>query len=245
MYRRRKAYKRRAYVKRGGKNARSKYRRKTRAVSLRKGYERLGGYYGRFNLTSTNQHPEYKFHDLDINDPTVSATGTIVEDNVVEIVQGTTESNRIGRKLTVKSIDWRLFIQLPATSVPGATSETVRVLLYLDKQCNGTAAVVLDILETADFQSFRNLANTGRFRVLMDRTYDLNSSSGSYDGTNDQFGEHIVNDAFHKNCTIPIEYSGVNGLISEIRSNNIGVLMISSSGLSQCSGKMRIRYSDL
>lgn len=191
---------------------------------------------------------ELKFHDLDIDDAVVATGGTIAEDSCITIAQGTTESERIGRKLIVKSIGWRFEVRLPQTSDENDTSETVRVILFLDKQTNGATATVAGILETADYQSFNNLANKSRFRTLMDRTYDLNAHAGSGRGSTDtkQFGEFIIHDAFFRKVNIPIEYdnSFTTGVITSVRTNNIGVLTISKSGLAVFNSKMRIRFSD-
>ncbi len=189
---------------------------------------------------------ELKFHDLDIDDATVATGGNIAEDSCNVIAQGTTESTRLGRKLTIKNIGWRFRVSLPATSTPGDTSDEIRVILYLDKQANGATATVTGILESSDYQSFNNLANKSRFRILMDRTYSVVSKSGSFDGTNDQFGEDTIDDKFFKRCNIPIEYdnSFSTGVITTIRSNNIGVLLLSFSGLGAFSSKMRLRFSD-
>ncbi len=210
------------------------------------GFARTGGYYGRFKgRRASGLAPELKFHDLAIDDAVIATGGTIVEDSCNGIAQGVTESQRIGRKCVIKAIHWKMNIALPNTSVPNETSDTARIILYLDKQCNGATATVAGILEDADYQSFKNLANKGRFRTLMDRTYDLNSQSGAYDGTNDQFGEHTVTDEFHKQCNIPIEFDSTTGAITEVRSNNIGVLSISGTGKASIFSQMRLRFADV
>ncbi len=186
---------------------------------------------------------ELKFFDLEINDATVDAGGTIT-DSIHKIAQGITEKTRIGRKLTIKSINWRFNVGLPPGTSTSTTNDTVRVIMYLDKQCNGAAAAVTDIIETADYQSFNNLANKSRFTTLMDRTYTLNAQL-SGNGTTVDSAEVVENDAFYKKCTIPIEFNAADGLISEIRSNNIGVLIISEGGLATFGSKIRVRFSDL
>ncbi len=187
---------------------------------------------------------ELKFHDLDIDDQVVAAVPSIAQDSCNKIAQGVTESQRVGRKCVIKNIGWKFQITFPSTSTPGSTADTVRVILYLDKQCNGAIATGLGILETADYQSFNNLANKSRFRTLMDRTYDIHAPSGAWDGTNDQFGENIISDSFYKKCGIPIEFDNTTGAITEIRSNNIGVLLTSRDGFAGFKSKMRLRFSD-
>ncbi len=102
-----------------------------------------------------------------------------------------------------------------------------------------------DILEADDFQSFNNLTNKGRFRTLMDRTYDVECSSGGGDGTTEDYGEGTINDTFFKKCNIPIEFSAGTGAITEIRSNNIGLLLLSKDGNVAFESSMRLRFSDM
>ncbi len=187
---------------------------------------------------------ELKFHDLDINDSVIATGANIVQDSCNLIVQGITESQRIGRKCVVRNINWHFRFSLPATSVPGDTSDTVRIILYQDKQANGATATTTGILETADYQSFNNLANKSRFRTLMDRTYSLSAKSGAFDGTNDQFGEVNIHDTFFKAVNIALEFDAALGAITELRSNNIGVMLLSRAGVAGFSSTMRLRFSD-
>lgn len=202
-----------------------------------RGFVRTGGYYG--------QPLELKFHDVDLDDAVVANSATIT-DSICKIPQGTTEKTRIGRKCTIKQIGWRFNIMIPEQTSSALTGETVRVLLYIDKQCNGATAAATDILESDDFQSFNNLANKNRFRTLMDRTYDLNCKAGSGRGATDTlaFGETLINDTFFKKVNIPIEFDSTTGAITEIKSNNIGVLLIAQEGIASFQSKIRLRFSD-
>ncbi len=201
-----------------------------------KGFVRTGGYYG---IAATPG--ELKFHDLDVDDAAIASGGTIAQASCNLIAQGVTESTRIGRKCTVRSIGWRFQIVL-ATAASTGTRDSCRVILYLDKQCNGATAAVTDIVESADFQSFNNLANKSRFRTLMDRTYTLNPSGGAGDGTTNDSCTTSVDDTFFKKCRIPLEFDSTTGAITEIRSNNIGVLLLADVGNLGFESKMRLRF---
>lgn len=220
-----------------------KRRAAARALVLgsKRGFQRTSGFYGRF----TGPNAELKFHDLDIDDTVVAQAGSIAEDSCNAIAQGVTESQRIGRKCTIRSIAWRFDLQIPNVDQSTASAEVIRVILYLDKQCNGATAAVTGILESADYQSFNNLANKSRFRTLMDRTYSLKHQAGAWDGTGTDWSQDIMNDSFFAKCNIPIEFDADTGAITEIRSNNIGVLLISRAGVGSFLSKMRIRYSDV
>ncbi len=221
-----------------------------RAPARWAGHYRKAGYYGRFGPGRRgDKGPELKFHDLDINVANTATAGVIAEDSCNTIAQDTTESTRVGRKCTIRSINWRwnaVLLDTVSTQVPG-TPETTRIILYLDKQTNGVTAAVTDILETADFQSFNNLANKSRFRILMDRSFTLAVTAGAGDGTaaNDWTGQGL-NDSFYKKCNIPIEYdnTATTGAIATVRSNNIGVLVIGDGTGTSIGSKMRLRFSD-
>ncbi len=228
---------RQAGTRRGQKSARSSKQRLFRA-----GYDRTAGYYGG---GAAGSGKELKFHDVALDDAVIAAAGTVTG-SVNLIAQGTTESTRIGRLCTLKSINWRYQISLPevdaaATPPPG---DTVRVIMYLDKQCNGAAANSTSVLETADFQSFNNLANKNRFVKLMDKTVSLNYLSLASDGAGVVSTADVTrNYTFFKKCDIPLEFDSTTGAITEIRSNNIGVLLISETGVSAFQSQIRLRFT--
>ncbi len=205
------------------------------------GVTRTGGFYGRFSNGG-----ELKFHDVDLDDAVISATGTVTA-SVNLIAQGVTESTRVGRKCVIKSIMWRGQYSLPeqdAQTTP-QDADTARIIMFLDKQANGATAAVTDILESADFQSFNNLANSGRFVKLLDKNVDLNVLALGSDGAG-VISSGAVNKSFtfYKKCNIPIEFSSTTGAITEIRSNNIGVLLLSRTGAMGFASKIRLRFSD-
>ncbi len=235
-----------AYTRRSVRKIRWKRRRggararRTKLTKTLRGRARIGGYYGKYNKSQG----ELKFFDLDI-DQAADMSGGFILDSVNEIVQGTTESNRLGRKCTIKAIEWRYTVNLPeqdAVATP-ANGSTLRVILYKDKQCNGETAVITDILETADYQSFYNLANGDRFDILLDVAHQINYAGLASDGAGvvSQAKQVVVRE-FAKTCSIPLEFGGTTGAITELRSNNVGVLLISQDLNPDFSSKMRVRF---
>ncbi len=189
---------------------------------------------------------ELKFHDVDLNDGVIANGGTITP-SICLIAQGVTESERVGRKCTIKSVNWRYQVSLPEFDAAGtpATPTTVRFIVYLDKQCNGAAAVTTDLLETADIHSFRNLSNTGRFMFMLDKVITLNYITMASDGAGVVSGGEVFREfTFFKQCSLPIEFNGTTGVIGEIRSNNIGVCVVGLSGAGALNSKFRLRFSD-
>ncbi len=192
---------------------------------------------------------EIKFHDVDVDDNVIAAGCVIQNAGTINIVpQGITEITRIGRKCTIRQINWRYRMFLPPVdgAATPASSDSLRLIIYHDKQANGATAVNTDIFETNDWQSFRNLANVGRFNILLDKVVNLNAltlSANQDANVFDQAGIH-KSGTFFKTCNIPLEFSGTDGTIDEIRSNNIGMMFCSSNGVAGIDSKIRLRFSD-
>ncbi len=209
------------------------------------GRDRVGGYYGRYRQGGGGA--ELKFHDVDLDDAVVANNGDAVTPTINIIAQGVTESTRVGRKCTIRSINWKWRAVIPVVGgAAGFQSDTLRIILFWDKQCNGGTVLDTDILETPSFLSFRNLANSGRFIILCDKSVNLNYLASAGDGAVNDASEMSRQGAFYKNCNIPIEYNNVanDGSLVTIRSNNLGVLLISEGGTCGFFSKIRLRFSD-
>ncbi len=191
---------------------------------------------------------EKKFHDIDVDDTTIAAAGSILNTGTLLIIaEGNGEEQRIGRKITITNIHVRAKVTLPGATGATLTSAMVRVIMYMDTQCNGATAAVTDILETADFQSFMNLSNSRRFVTIFDKNFNLHVSGAAASAAAFVFGEDSRFFQFHKQCSIPIEYdnSVSSGALTSIRSNNIGILVISSDDeVGAWESKVRFRYTD-
>ncbi len=190
---------------------------------------------------------ERKFFDSTLGDVAVSASGT-VQSSMVEIPQGTTESERVGRKIRITSVHYRGHITIPFNGSTGAGSnDIVRMILVQDKQVNGAAFSVLDYLEASDHHSFRNLSNVNRFHTLYDRQFAIDAQSGGGRGDNTVFtAVSRVPFQFHKNVNIPIEYNNTatTGAVSTQTSNGLFWLFISEAGLGAVDAQFRVRFTD-
>ncbi len=217
------------------------YREHRRLAAARrgKGKFRRQGYYGRFNQGRTQ---ELKFHDLDL-DVTLATAGSI-KDSLNLIAQGAGESQRLGRKVVIKSIYVRGAYALSQTTADNSSHGIVRCIIYVDRQCNGATAAVLDILETADFQSHRDLTQTQRFKILMDKSQALNKPGGAGNGTANDWPTVQRLFKFYKRVEVPILFDGATGAITEICCNNIGVLFITdtTNAVPLFFSKIRLRF---
>lgn len=212
-----------------------------------KGYTRTAGYYGRFRGRSAATG-EKKFFDTRFAETVVASTGAITNPSLNLIPQGTTESDRIGRKCNIKNIHIKGELKFPNSAVAGSTADRIRIIIYQDKQTNGATATVANILDNtvggALIDSFRNLSESGRFYILMDRTMDLVAQSGGAPNAGENFGEVKKSWRFNKTCNMPLEFSSTTGAITEIRSNNIGVLAVTEAGLATLQYTCRVRFSE-
>ncbi len=206
------------------------------------GYTRRTGFYGRFSGPGA----EFKFLDTSQGLTGSSSAGVIHTASFNVIPQGNTESNRIGRKCTIKAIQLRGQVQMATTVTLAQATNRIRVIMYKDKQTNGTAvAAVTEILETASVDSFRNLSNSGRFDILMDKTFVLNFTAGNGTG----MAEMAKGFQYFKRCNIPIEFdnSATTGVIATQRTNNIGLMTVAdgtSTPAALVGYNCRLRYSD-
>lgn len=227
----------------GKKRKRSVYTNKNGRASITKkqrGYVRTGGYYGKY----TGVTPEIKFIDRTWADSAVANTGTIPVSSLVPIAQGTGESDRIGHKCVVKSMHCRGVLRLPQTSLGSEAAVRVRMIVVLDKQCNGQATTVNAVLDSTDINSFRNLSNTQRFQFIHDKTYTLKSQAGCGD-TVDEFAACRYNIQFNKKMRVPLEFSSTTGAISELRNNNLVCMLLSDvSTVALSTMTFRMRFSD-
>lgn len=105
--------------------------------------------------------------------------------------EGNGIENRVGNKVMVHKITIRGRVQIDLQ--PNQTSMDnpvfVRLILYTDKQTNGTQAQAEDLMDSGGSLGeasymFQNTANFGRFQVLRDKLFQLSPSQASYDGTN-------------------------------------------------------------
>lgn len=219
------------------------YRKKVKANP---GYYRTTGYYGRYPSAGGSGTGELKFFDTTDTFAALVPAGEI-KNSLNLIPQGVTESTRIGRKCTIRSLQIRGNLNLPPVAgVSAAGGSVVRIIVYQDKQANGVAATVTDILNTADIHSFRNLANSHRFRILKDSTIDINPTAAAGDGTTNDTTSVYKSWECYLRVNVPLEFSSTTGAITELRSNNLGILAISETSSNIIFNyNCRVRYSDM
>jgi len=204
-----------------------------------KGYQRVGGYYGRF----AGRNAEKKFFDTSLAF-SMDATGEVPATGQLNLIpQGVGESARIGRKALVKSIQIRgEAIYLPGADTVGCVTGYIYVVV--DTQCNGAAASVTNVLTSTNLKvALSNVENSQRFKILKRIQFTLHSQAG-VSGAYSRAAQPIE---FYKKCNIPINFDADTGVISEIRSNNIFLIAGTDGQVDDTvdfAGTCRLRYTD-
>lgn len=200
------------------------------------GYTRNAGAYARsIPIRST----EKKYFDTSLADTSDHSAG-IVLPSLCLLPQGTTDQKRIGNKVTIRNINLHLSGSLDDQGTGVFSDGCYRVIVFIDKQCNGAAAAVTDILNTANISSFRNMDQVDRFTILKDKMYVLPCRSTNVLHTISP----LIRVNWSKKCNIPVHFSSTTGAITEIRSNNIGILFISNTVNENTGGIARIKFTD-
>lgn len=188
---------------------------------------RRGGF-SRFGKATS----ELKYFEDTQDVQAITTTGIISYISINRVPAGTGATQRVGRKIVLKSIHMRGAVVLPdGINALSNASTTVRVIMYWDKQANKATATVTGILTSADEKSFNNMENSQRFRILKDYYFEVKAqdtlliAGPAYVTT---VANRVMKPVNIK-CNIPVEFSSTTGAIGEITSNNIGILAICSN----------------
>lgn len=172
------------------------------------------------------------------------------------ISQGTGFNQRIGRKINIKSLQFKGAIDLdysyPNDNDKGGDID-MRIMLVLDSQANGTRASVKDILQNTSgsdgaisgglaIYQLSSVANQQRFRILYDKHHKINQSN--------DYNSRIPIKLFKK-CNFGMEYGGTDGNTNEIKTNNLILMYCYERAIGSNAniyatiyGTMRFRYTD-
>ncbi len=165
-----------------------------------------------------------------------------------DIIQGDGNNERIGRKVKVTKVFWRWSLRndVALTSV---ASETVRLMIILDKQSQGAdASASLVFEESTNWATFNSLLDQGRFKTLYDSgPIDLNKTGGSGDGTTNTYGIMSVSrEVFKKNLSIELTFDASAGVIADMTTNHLMFWAgARAGGQVQIKSEVRVRYTDV
>lgn len=193
-----------------------------------------------FKGVYTRPSVEKKFVDSGFTTNVDDSNPGVLPINVIN--EGTSVSQRIGRKVCIKSVQIRgsLWMNNGSPIAAGA-----RLMLVWDKQANGVLATVPEIIgAVGDPYAFMNLDNRERFVVLMDKQYTFFAAGTS------GVAPVVANIKKYKNLppTSYTIYDGTGAGIADISTGALLMVLVSDAqnGLSVCTPdlRMRIRYTD-
>ena len=195
---------------------------------------------------------------------------------IFRVKQGAGASERIGRKILIKSIYFRGFIrcaEFANTKFPHNLNTVVRMMLIQDTQANGSIPTTTDIFDT--YQSNNNDIETGgmnatlrvmriengqRFKVLMDKTFQVNDSSyieynvnAVVNGTANldaaptkvAMGGGVRYFQCYKKLNIPIEFGDATANPNQVKSNAIYLISSIVGNSAYIAANGRTRFLDV
>jgi len=187
---------------------------------------------------------EKKFLDTTVTlftDLTATASVTLLNG----LSQGTTQSTRVGGRIEVKSVQFKVNFQ-NGTNVSGVSP--LRIKIIYDKETNGAAPAATDVMAVNLIDGLNNLNNAGRFITLFDQTWNPVVGPGTSAVATNYQAQFL--DGYVK-CNLPTKYNAGNtGTVTDISSGSIYVLAwtngfgFAGTG-SDASGYFRIRYTDI
>lgn len=195
--------------------------------------------------------PEKKFHEMAYSADPISTTWAVLShasgDSLNLVAQGLTESTRVGRRICIHNINMKYILHVPAATSLTAMHQSVRLALVLDTQTNGAIAPSDTVwqFDAAGFVSFRNLENARRYKILWIKTHVFNPSIAGGDTTNDSATQMRIG-SFSVKKEVNIEYSADTGALTEVRTNNLFLMGVSSNSAPAAvlTGRVRIRFLD-
>lgn len=176
---------------------------------------------------------------------------------------GTYPWNRIGRKVSVKSLQLKgkFSFNSPKNEIDQVP---FRIWLFLDKQCNGQPASIGDLfvfnngedatpIPAATYNlavnANQNPANSGRFVLIDTQEFTARPQAGV--AANNVQSVTWSYNVFKKWAGLDVEYGGTTGALTEIKSNNLLVIFatskknaVTAEAYYDLSIKMRIRFTD-
>lgn len=118
--------------------------------------------------------PERKYNDQADNPPGTIVTTTGSVTHLSPLLHGTTDTTRIGDRVTYRSLLFRMFVTPNST----AGINYLRAVIVRDKQANASAPTMAQVFQTASIVlSPLNDDFSERFKVLYDRLFTVDTDA--------------------------------------------------------------------
>lgn len=168
----------------------------------------------------------------------VNTTGSITLLN--GMARGTTALTRIGQKINIKSIEIRT---VNFATLSTGINQVHRMFIVQDKQCNGAAPTISQILASTGTFAPRNLENRKRFRIMWDKFFVVGPTANE--------NANVVQVGYKKfrGRGLTVDYNTGNaGTVADISTNSLHFVVFGNiaagTTAGECSFYIRIRYTD-
>jgi len=175
--------------------------------------------------------------------PLSNSTGSVTLINGV--ATGTDYTDRVGRKIIIKSIYIRMTAYPYTTgTIDNTKGECLRLMLVMDTQPNGALAAVADILNgSGDVNAPMNLNNRDRFKVLYDKQIGFPSFTTT-SGALVNGSPMLKPIKIYKKCNLEVIFNGTGSTIGSIQTGALLVLQLSAHAAIETLYTARVRFSD-
>lgn len=228
---------------------------------MTKKYKRIGKQMRRHNIAAMNTRTggliglELKYVDYEHpNVPILTTVGGSTQDPLTALAlnaigQGTGESQRLGLRAVIKSLDIRGYVDWDATSF--SVGSFVRIVVYMDKQTNSSTSSTETLLlddpagTGQDTLAHRLISNLARFTVLSDTIVKQppvspywNGSAAALSPTSTPFR---IRKSFGKNGFVT-RFTTTGATIAAIADNSIKILAIGEHAGNSMHYVSRVRF---
>jgi len=197
---------------------------------------------------------EKKVSDTDTTVQDINTTGDF--QLLCAPTPGSDMTNRIGRKIRIKSVYIRGDLRQQAASAlsvnVGSYPLLARMIIFVDNQPNGAAPALTDILKEALSSSQLNLNNRDRFKVLCDKQWALDPYLNVDTATQSRgaVGRCIQAIKVYKKLDIETIFNaGTAGTVADINTGALYMLWVGNNAASGNDGiatvSTRVRFSDM
>lgn len=162
------------------------------------------------------------------------------------VATGTDFTNRIGRKITMKSLFIRGWLQGQDIQNGSPLGNLCRIMVVYDKQPNGAALTGLQVLKTIDAADQLNLDNRDRFSVLVDKTVALGTITNV--ATQAVAGSPTCRAIkIYKRLNLDVQFIGTDATVASIQTGSLYLLTCGSQATSDGHTfyfSSRVRFTD-
>ncbi len=180
-----------------------------------------------YGVNKMKRNQELKFIDTS-NTVSINSTGTVTP--LTLSAQGNTTTQRVGLNISLKSLHFRIAVNLNAS----ATFSNLRWILFRAKQTDGVVPSVNDVLQSVQYDSPADNTNRADYWFIKEGIIALDAA------------HVLVGRKYFRKLNIKVQYSGSTAVEASIKSNAIYLLLLSDEGTNTPAVDYysRIRFTD-